>query len=145
MRGRKKLWQQWQLDYLVANYADTRNEDIIEMLGVSRSTVYRMTVHLGLQKPRELWVQNFRDTIRRERLRIKWGLEQRTKLRLGKEPRKRADYRHALKKRGYIIPVPGSREVYYTDESKRSALVERRATSHGLTIKPYNNEILLQR
>ena len=144
MRGRKKIWQQWQLDYLAANYANMRNQEIIDILGVSRATVYRMTVHLGIQKPLELRAQNFRDTIRRERLRIKWGLEHRTKLKLEREPGTRSDYRHALKKRGYIIPCRGSLVAYYTDETQRSTLVERRATNHGLTIKPYTNEILQQ-
>lgn len=203
MRGKQTQWQQWQLDYLIANFADTKNEELTAHIGVSLRTMHRMASALGLRKSPEFMVrchaatvaaaaaanretggnagkinllrnchrfwfrkgETLRDrigeereresrrksrekrneTIRKERMRINWGLEQRTRMKLVCEPTERTSYRNRLKKRGYIVPAHGSRVVYYTDETQRSALVERRATSHGLIIKPYNNEILLQR
>lgn len=76
--------------------------------------------------------ESFRATIKRERARIVWGFEQRTKLKLVSDP-KRIQYRHELRKRGYQIEHGGV-EAYVTDETRRSAKVEANARKHGIRI-----------
>jgi len=78
-----------------------------------------------------------RETIRKERMRINWGFEQQTKLKIGHD-RKRAMTRYALKKRGYIIPERGSRVAYWDSNTNRSPIVEQHATDRGITIASIN-------
>lgn len=74
-----------------------------------------------------------RETLRKERMRLNWGLEQQTKLKIGHN-RKRAATRHALKKRGYIIPARGANVAYYNSETNRSDAVERHARERGIAV-----------
>ena len=71
-------------------------------------------------------------TIRRERVRIKWGLPQLTKMRLVSNRKHRA-LRYALKKRGYIV-ARASTTAFYDDSTDRSLIVERHATAVGFKI-----------
>lgn len=75
-----------------------------------------------------------RETVRKERMRIRWGLEQHTNLKLVHN-RERSVYRHLLKRRGYLVER-GCRIVYYTAETNRSAITEANAARHGLTVLP---------
>ena len=72
-------------------------------------------------------------TIASERVRIKWGFEQKTKLRLVRQPKQWISYRNTMKRRGYIASR-GSREIYYNEKTDRSAAVENNATKAGLII-----------
>lgn len=72
--------------------------------------------------------------IKSERVRINWGFEQKTKLRLVRQPQQWVNYRFTMKRRGYIVSR-GSREIYYNDNTNRSAVVERNAQAAGLIIK----------
>lgn len=94
---------------------------------------------LGEEKERERIrkaVESLRETRRKERMRVNWGLEQQTKLKIGHN-KKKTVMRHTLKKRGYIIPFRGASVAYYTDNTDRSAIVERRAKDVGIEIKGY--------
>lgn len=73
-------------------------------------------------------------TIKSERVRINWGFEQKTKLRLVRQPQQWVNYRFTMKRRGYIVSR-GSREIYYNDNTNRSAAVEKNAQAAGLIIK----------
>lgn len=73
-----------------------------------------------------------RETIEKERMRIRWGFDQKTKLKLVHN-RDRAIYRHALKKRGYLVER-GGREAVVTESTIRSEIVEQRAAKHGIKI-----------
>lgn len=74
------------------------------------------------------------ETIRRDRIRIKWGFEQKTKLRLVQQPRQWRTYRYTMGKRGYIVER-GSRVICYDENTNRSAFVEKNAQQAGLIIK----------
>lgn len=78
----------------------------------------------------ELW--------RKERMRVKWGLEQKTNLRVASGGKTRMSHRYMFRKRGYIVDY-GSNDVYYTSETTRSLIAESRAKSRGLNILPYND------
>ena len=73
------------------------------------------------------------ETIRKERLRINWGFDQQTKLRLISNQRQ-VQTRYALKKLGYIIPCRRATTVYYNGDTKRSAAIENAAAERGITI-----------
>lgn len=70
-------------------------------------------------------------TIRSERMRIKWGLPQRTNLKLTGSAKHR-NLRHSLKKRGYIV-ARGAHDIYYNGDTRRSTLVESHAAANGFT------------
>lgn len=72
-------------------------------------------------------------TIASERVRIKWGFEQKTKMRLVRQPTQWRSYRYTMSRRGYIV-ARGSREIYYNEDTNRSAAVENNATKAGLII-----------
>lgn len=78
-----------------------------------------------------------RETIRKERMRINWGFEQQTRLKIGHD-RKRALTRYALKKRGYIIPERAARVAYWDSNTNRSPIVEQHAADRGITIASIN-------
>lgn len=73
-----------------------------------------------------------RETVRKERSRIIFGFDQKTKLKLVHN-RKRAIYRYALKKRGYLVER-GGREAKVIETTIRSEIVEQRAAKHGIII-----------
>ena len=74
------------------------------------------------------------ELIRKERMRIAWGLPQRTRRKFGCNEKKIA-MRGRLKQKGYIVDR-GLNECYYDDNTNRSALMEKHATAMGLTIAP---------
>ena len=73
---------------------------------------------------------SMKERYRRERLRFKWGLPQKTCMRVALRRDKQAEHkRHYLRSKGYVIER-GSKIAYITPDTTRSALVERRA--HGI-------------
>lgn len=74
-----------------------------------------------------------RETIRKERMRINWGLEQETKLKIGHCKPKTA-LRYNLKRRGYIIPGRGANIAFFDSATRRSETMEQHARQRGITI-----------
>ena len=72
-----------------------------------------------------------KEIYRKEKVRIKWGLPQKTKWRVSfnNNPIVRVT-RYRLRKRGYLIEL-GGMVAYITPDTTRSALVERRAQAKG--------------
>lgn len=73
-----------------------------------------------------------RATVKRERARIVWGLEQKTKLKLVTNPKK-IQYRYALRQHGYEIGR-GESVAYVVDGTRRSTKIETNALKHGIRI-----------
>lgn len=73
-----------------------------------------------------------RATIKKERARIVWGFEQRTKLKLVGNPKKR-QYRYEMRQRGYHV-ARGASEAYVTVHTKRSPKVESNARKYGIRV-----------
>ena len=73
------------------------------------------------------------ETYRRERLRIRWGLPQQTKMKLGRASQKVYYIRHQLKKKGYIVQK-GYGHVYFDDNSRRSLRMEENAVKYGMLV-----------
>ena len=66
-----------------------------------------------------------RDTIKKERRRILFGLPQQTNLRLNVKPIEKVRLRYYLRKCGYIID-DDKRMAYYTADTKRGERIERK-------------------
>lgn len=80
-------------------------------------------------------VAHRKETVRVERARIAFGLEQRTKMRLKKQPHAKVCARHYLKKKGYILDEENL-IAYYTDSTDRAWKMEA-APRRYYTFKPY--------
>jgi len=66
-----------------------------------------------------------------ERRRVLFGFEQKTKLRVVKTPKQKISLKFNLRKRGYEIEK-GSNDAYINDNTKRSALMEKRGVIMGI-------------
>ena len=73
------------------------------------------------------------ESIRKDRMRIRWGLPQKTKLKLVGGGHQRACHRYLFRKHGYIVPR-GSNEVYYDNDTTRSVQMEQNARLWGLHV-----------
>lgn len=85
---------------------------------------------LGKKKNRERIrksAEGRRQTVKAEKRRVLFGLDQKTKLKVVAAPRVKISYRHLLKKRGYIV-LKGRREIFYAETTNRSELSELRAS-----------------
>lgn len=74
-----------------------------------------------------------RETIRKERMRVRWGLPQETKLRVVLN-RKASYIRHSLKKAGYILQGRCAWEACYTADTHRIPSLEQSAQQNGIKI-----------
>lgn len=73
-----------------------------------------------------------KETFRKEKRRVLFGLEQKTKLRVVQAPKKKICLRNGLRKKGYKI-ARASNEAFITAETHRSEVMERRAISMGIS------------
>lgn len=73
-----------------------------------------------------------KNTIKAEKRRVLFGLEQKTKLRVVQAPKEKICLRNALRKKGYEI-ARASNEAFITAATHRSKVMERRAMSMGIS------------
>ena len=78
-----------------------------------------------------------KETFRKERVRVNWGFEQKTNLRVVQCPREKISLRNGLRKRGYEI-ARASNEATVTNETRRSIRMEARAEKMGIKFH-FNN------
>lgn len=72
-----------------------------------------------------------KETFRKERVRVNWGFEPRTNLRVIRCPPEKVYVRNKLRKRGYVI-ARASNEATVTNETRRSIRMEARAEKMGI-------------
>ena len=93
-----------------------------------------------------------RQLINRERIRLKWGLEQKTGLTIVKMSpytRRQTHHRHSARRRGYIIHPDNSEgsgyryTIFYDDNTNRAPIFERNCIKDGFTIKQLTNTTTL--
>ena len=94
-------------------YRYKKGESIRQRLGEERDKE-------RIRKARESLIA----TRKRERARVTFGLEQKTKLKVISQPREKISARYWLRKRGYIVD-DDARIVYYTDSTIRGKIAER--------------------
>lgn len=151
------------------------NYELAEKLGVSRSCICKLQFMYGLEKSKEhrhyirvkagkasdksrggKWpgmcqavidkrVARYNETKRKEEIRIKWGLPQKTKIRIALSPIAYRKHVYYLKSLGYIIDEV-RKVAYYTNDTRRARRVEKvpRGKKIGditsyFTFMPYEN------
>lgn len=72
-----------------------------------------------------------KETFRKERVRVNWGFEQKTRLRVVQCPKEKICLRNNLRKRGYEI-ARASNEAVITETTRRSQQMEARAERMGI-------------
>lgn len=82
-------------------------------------------------------VETRRKTYMEERARVAFGLPQRTKMRVSRQPRQKIYQRYYLKKHGYILDEPNC-IAYWTDATQRATKLEAMPKKF-YTFKRYEN------
>ena len=82
------------------------------------------------------------ETIRKERLRMRWGLPQKTRMIIfpeecRKSRKDKSVHRHLFRKYNYIVGR-GEDDIYYDEDTERRPLMEANAHRYGLRILPLN-------
>lgn len=143
-----------QLAFILEHFANMRNQDISDAIGLSRSAICRVQKTYGLRKSKEhnhnmgvkagkassaarggkalgitpevvaKRVESYRRTFREERARAVFGLPQKTKIRVKKQPKRKCSQRSYLKSLGYILDEPNC-VAYYTESTTRATRMER--------------------
>lgn len=92
-----------------------------------------------------------REVIRKEKLRMAYGLDRKTKLPtvvICRFTRSQTSHRYNARKKGYIIPEDCSEMgdtryvIWYDDDTKRSRIIERNLIKDGFKVLPYYEEDL---
>ena len=143
-----------QILFIRKNFANMRNQDIADALGISRSCVCHTQAVYGLRKSKEhntkmakkaghassvarggvalgitpeviaKRVETYKRTLAVDRARRNWGLPQLTKARVLRQPRQKRSQRCYLKALGYIIDEVNL-IAYYTPETRRATRMEQ--------------------
>ncbi len=157
----KHRWTEQEIETLRNSYADLPNEDIALMLELPKESVKGKAMRLGLRKSEayterlrrsnaernlpkmrtdaalEKQRHGIREMIRKERLRMKYGLRRKTKrnisLFIAARPEKYL-MRQTAKRRGYLISDK-ERAVRYNGQTKRHERTEQYFKAHGYTVE----------
>lgn len=109
-------------EWLLGKLSEERRAAVYEKIGKSRKALYR-----------------------REAIRKSYGLKPLTKQKVGRVSKAVISWRFSAKKRGYLLRDGRSaegmaKEVYYTDDTKRSELFEKNGAKYGFVILPIGEE-----
>jgi hypothetical protein len=130
--------------YLRKHFGHTVNRELCSQLGVSRPTLDKLARERGLSKDavylasmrnngllkclspegRQKSAEARRKTIRREHARITFGLPQRTKLRLVRQPHRKGYTKWYLRSRGYTLDKENG-IAYYDAHTHRCPHIEQ--------------------
>lgn len=159
-----------QITFIRRNFATMRNQDIADALGISRSGVTNVQKIYHLRKSPEFAsylavkagkasnlarggkalnitpeviekrVASYRRTLREERARVVFGLPQKTKANVKRQPRRKCSQRAYLKKLGYLLDEPNC-VAYYTQDTTRPVRMERNwdGKRNYYKFKPYQD------
>lgn len=113
--------------------------EMAKRTGLCVNTIQNIVRELGLVRtPEQKW-RNLRiarnNLIRREKARIAFGLEQKTRLKLGCN-RKKVQARLRLRKLGYRMGKDGHTFYYHTDGMERSPRKEENSKKYGFKFLP---------
>lgn len=82
-------------------------------------------------------VESRNKTIKKEKARILFGLEQKTRLKVVAMDRKKVMFRYYVRKQGYLVD-DDARVIYYTNTTKRGKRIEAR-TQPWYTFQPHED------
>ena len=112
--------------------------ELAKLTGVSNVTVWKIIDELGLKKTDEQYKTMLsrirKDIFIKERRRVNWGLEQKTKLKVYGN-RKKSRLRSRLIRKGYLRGEDDFM-MYYTEDTNRSVLCEEHGSAMGLRFGP---------
>lgn len=167
----KEYWTKEQTELLRKLYASCTCDELVILLHKSKKSIRAKASRYGLKKSVETLrltreknarnnygrmqteeakkkkTESIRNMIRRERLRLKYGMKQRTKRILSSltphSSIKEARERYNIRQKGYIISN-GSRTAYYMEEKERKKRFEKNYKKKGYTFKHISkkNEII---
>ena len=143
-----------QIEWLKANFATTRRHELAKVLNVTSRTIGNYARRYNLVKDMDI-VREWRSIglvkgnskegrakhratmttlIAQEKRRILYGLEQKTKYKLGSNPSRKSLKSNMKWKHGYVSEK-GSDIIYYTETTRRSAVQEQHAVALGFEIR----------
>ena len=142
-----------QVLYIRKHFKNEKNQALADAVGVSRSTVTRIQQQYHLSKSPEYnherlvragkasvvsrenktlgltpesivkRIASYKKTFREERARATFGLPQRTKMKVNRQPTKKCHHRSYLKQLGYILDEENV-IAYWTDDTVRAVKLE---------------------
>ena len=140
-----------QITYIREHFANTPNKELANTLGISVSCVNYQAHRMGLRKSPEHshemhrqsgiasscnWgkieltpeilrkrADSWKKSYRTEKARLLFGLEQKTKIKVRREPKAKVTQRRYLRERGYIIDEQ-TLTAYYTATTRRATRLE---------------------
>lgn len=126
-QGVSRMWQEVR---------DGKREHPIRTLKKKHPHVYKAKMRARGAALKELY--------RKDRMRVRWGLEPTTKLNIlpdgfTHKRRKMAMHRYLFRQKNYIVEH-GSNDIYYDEETNRSEVMEASAHLYGFRILPLNIE-----
>lgn len=120
------------------NFHDYSYAEMAEMAGVDVKTIRNHMRRMKLERlPGEtssIRKRVMRRIWKKEKTRVLFGLEQKTKLKVVKA-RHKSIIRHHMRKKGYIVPVM-SDVIYYHSLTKRNFYYEKKAASYKMQVCP---------
>lgn len=146
----KRVLSEEEIRTLVEMFPDHSDAEIASALGISICTVKSRQRSMGLMKSREYLhrinreraircgnaerlntevsvakrVKTMGEKIRKDKLRIKWGLEQQTKRHFRNEPTARLMQRNRLRRLGYVVDEKAL-VAYWTEGTHRAKRLEK--------------------
>ena len=144
-----------QIAWVRRHFADMRNQDLADHLGVSKSAVCDVQKRFHLKKSEAhnskmgrkaglasfkvqgrmpdptapeivaRRVETYKRTFREERARVTFGLPQKTRIKVKRQPRKKRDQKCYLKHLGYLIDDVNN-VAYWTEDTHRATRLEAR-------------------
>lgn len=134
------------IDWIINNYATTKNQDICDKFNITIGKLKYIQHLNNLYKDRDFIIKtntescknstskrllSLKETYKKERRRVLFGFEQKTKLRVVKTPKTKSNLRIKLRKKGYEIARCGN-VCYITENTQRSSICESNGIKLGL-------------
>lgn len=120
------------------NFHTHSYRELARIAGVDNRTVWVIIKELGLKKTDEqmhsVISRIHKDIYASERMRVNWGMEQKTRLKVFSN-KKKILLRCRLVRKGYIKADDGF-TLYYTEDTKRSIVCEEHGIAMGLRFGP---------
>ncbi|MGN1255446.1 MAG: hypothetical protein ACI4T9_12770 [Prevotella sp.] len=114
-------------------------KEIAQRTGLTVKTISRLAKKCGLHRSPDQWRANLsrtrKELYRRERARVTFGLNQRTRLKVVCNQR-RNELRYNLKRSGYIISSDDRNVIYYPPGLKRHPVREQHGIALGMKFLP---------
>lgn len=138
-RTRKGSYRPWARAIIKKEFSSHSIRELARLAKVSTVTVSAIIRELGLKHtPEELRAirsRSRKEMLEKERMRVNWGLPQRTRLKVYANHRK-TTLRADMKRAGYIVDDDDPDRLYYPEGLKRRTIREEHGREMGLRFYP---------